>query len=287
MSTTTSPPELSPEEYIRTLPGLVATVCTTGMVQPEYAQALQDMRSYNDRSEIHKVEYQVFDAKLVEAGRDAAAMHALENRYAWILQIDADAAPFAPNALEILLFNLFVEYPNLDAIGAYAQLNADIPLPTIDTGTGTWELHFPGEGVLPVIRTGGHFLLTKTIAFQRMGPPPWFRTRRAIRPVEAMREIDSFARCELDGINPFWEDPQWKTLYMSARDKASRGEPEAHVGEDSGFCDRLTASGGLIAVNTNVVTGHVIKDVLTATKLREAMQERLQYSLQICGVEEL
>jgi hypothetical protein len=285
MSTTTSPQELSPEEYIRTLPGLVATVCTTGLVQPEYGQALQDLRSYNDRNDIHKVEYQVFDAKLVEAGRDMAAKHALDNKYAWILQIDADAAPFQSNALEVLLLNAFVEYPHLDVVGAYAQLNADLPLPTIDTGTGTWEIHFPGEGILPVIRTGGHFFLTKVQAFHKMGPPPWFRTRRAIRPVEAMREIDSFARCKLNGSNPFWRTPEWISLYRSAIDQAE--EVEAHVGEDSGFCDRLTSSGGLIAVNTNVVTGHVVKDTVTATKLREEMKRRWTSALQMCGVEEL
>lgn len=283
MSTTISNQTPDPEEYIRTLPGLVATVCTTGAVMPEYAQALQDMRSYNDRNGFHKVEYITFDAKLVEAGRDQAAMHALQNEYAWLLQIDADAAPFRPDALHRMLTTVFVNLQGIDVLGGYAQLNnPDMPLPTIDTGTGTWEVHFPDEGILPVIRTGGHFLLTKTNVFPRIGPPPWFRTRRAIAPLEAMAEVDSYARCNLNGVNPFWGSPEWRSLYMSAR---SEQQAEAHVGEDSGFCDRVTAAGGTIAVDTSIVAGHVVKRVIAPDDLRAASKRLMDNAAYLCGKE--
>jgi hypothetical protein len=285
MSITTLNQTPDPEEYIRSLPGLIATVCTTGMVLPEYAQSLQDMRSYNDRNGFHKVEYMTFDAKLVEAGRDAAALHALENNYAWMLQIDADASPFRPDALHHMLGVSFVDMPYIDVLGAYAQLNSpELPLPTIDTGTGTWEVHYPHTGILRVIRTGGHFILAKTDVFRKIGPPPWFRTRRAIAALEALAEVDSYARCHLDGTNPFWNTPEWQSLYMSAR---SKQEPEAHVGEDSGFCDRVTAAGGYIAVDTSVVAGHTVKRQVTPDDLRKKMRERMDRAAHLCGQEGL
>lgn len=258
---------------IRTLPGLIATVCTTGSVLPEYAASLMDLRSWNDRNGFHKVEYLTFNAVFVEAGRDAAVNHALSNNYAWLLQIDADAAPFPPDSLARMLQTAFVDQPHLDAVGAYAQLKGDMPIPTIDTGTGTWEEHYPEEGILPVIRTGGHFLLTKTDAFRKIGPGPYFRTRRPLRPIDALAEVDNFARCELDGDNPFARTRAWTGLIASARNR--NPEPsEIGVGEDSGFCDRLKAAGGHIAVDTSIVAGHVDKRYIRPSDLADAMEAR-------------
>ncbi len=258
---------------IRQLPGLIATVCTTGSVLPEYASALSDLRSWNDRNNYHKVEYLTFNAVFVESGRDAAVHHALMNNYAWILQIDADAAPFPPNALARMLETVFVLNPHLDAIGAYCQLKGDIPIPTIDTGTGTWEEHYPDEGLLPVIRTGGHFLLTKTDAFRKIGPPPWFRTRKPMRPIDALFEVDNFARTQLDGDNPLAHTPAWSGLVASARNR--NPEPfDVGVGEDSGFCDRLKAFGGHIAVDTTIVAGHVDRRYIRPSDLADAMEKR-------------
>jgi len=267
---------------IRELSGLVATVVLTGSIEPDFAYNLMEMRSYNEANDFKKIEYQQFDAKLVEAGRDAAVAHAIKTDYHWILQIDADAAPFPPNALLVLLQDAFVDFPQADVVGAYCQLKSPIPLPTIDTGTGTWEEHYPDTGVLPVIRTGAHFLLAKRSAFAKMGAAPWFRTRTSQRALDAMFEVDSFARCNLDGENPLTANPEWDTLLHSAV-ATSRGGP-SHVGEDSGFCDRLRAVGGTILVDTRVVAGHIGKQNITPDMLRDAMESRDRNIRMACGI---
>ena len=275
-----------PEETVslNSLPGLVATVCTTGFVEPDFAYNLMELRSFNERSDFRKVEYRQFDAKLVEAGRDAAVEHALTNGYQWILQIDADAAPFPPDALVKLLQTAYVEVPHADHVGAYCQLKSPVPLPTIDTGTGTWEEHYPDTGVLPVIRTGAHFVLTKRSAFERLGNPPYFRTRHAGRPIDALFEVDNFARCNLDGENPLTVNPEWDTLLHSAAKVSSEGP--ANVGEDSGFCDRLRAVGGSIFVDTRIVAGHIGKRQITPDMLRDALESRDRNVRMACGVQE-
>ena len=226
---------MTEELDLQKLPGLIANVCLTGLVTQEFGANLRELRSWNDRNGFHKVEYVDFDAKLVEAGRDAAVSHALANGYAWLLQIDADAAPFPPNSLAVLLQDAFVDYPDADAVGAYCQLKGDIPLPTIDTGTGTWEEWYPDSGVLPVIRTGAHFLFTKVSAFQKMGDPPWFKTRSTPPTIQAFGEIDNFSRTELDGQNPL-RGPVWDGLVQSAIQKSL--SETGHVGEDSGWLSR-------------------------------------------------
>lgn len=272
-----------PEEVqLHEIPGLIATVCTTGFVEPDFAYNLMELRSFNEANGYRKVEYRQFDAKLVEAGRDMAIHHALNEGYQWILQIDADAAPFPPDSLVRMLHNGFVAYPQADAIGAYCQLNSPIPLPTIDTGTGTWEEHYPDTGMLRVIRTGAHFLFTKRSAFERLGAPPWFRTRRTQRALDALFEVDNFARCNLDGENPLTANPEWGTLLHSAAAVTTEGE--AHVGEDSGFCDRLHALGGLILVDTSIVAGHIGKQQITPDGLRSAMEARDRHVRMACGV---
>jgi len=253
---------------LKKIPGLIATVCTTGFVLPEFSQCREDMRSYNDRNGWHTMEYRFYDAKLVERGRDAACEHALKHNYHWILQIDADAT-FAPNAFEELMKTAFITHPQAHVVGAYAQLSAGINLPTIDTGTGRWEPHFPQQGVLPVIRTGGHFILVKTQILKAFGPP-WFRTRSAQQPAQAFAEVDNFSRTKLDGRNPLVDHPEWNTLIAEAKRVGGDGN-NVTVGEDSGSMDRVKAVGGNIVVNTDVITGHVAKKVITWKDLKKAL----------------
>jgi len=269
---------------LRDLNGLIATVVLTGSIEPDFAYNLMEMRSYNEANDFKKIEYRQFDAKLVEAGRDSAVAHMMSEGYQWLLQIDADAAPFPPNALIAMLQDAFIDFPQADAIGAYCQLKSPVPLPTIDTGTGTWEEHYPDTGVLPVIRTGAHFLLTKRSAFDKMGGPPWFRTRSSQRVLDAMFEVDSFARCSLDGENPLTANPEWDTLLHSAAAVSSGGP--SHVGEDSGFCDRLRAVGGTILVDTRIIAGHIGKQQITPDMLRDAMESRDRNIRMACGVME-
>lgn len=271
------------DKNLRDLRGLCATVCTTGHVQPEFSKSREDMRCYNIERDFTAVEYQIFDAKLVEQGRDTAVKHALKHDYDWILQIDADAV-FPANAMIRILKTAYVDVPNSDAVGAYANLKNEPYLPTIDTGTGTWERWHPNSGVVPAIRTGGHFLLTKASAFHKMGPPPWFRTRLANRPVDALADTDNFARMKLDGRNPLTQHPDWHTLVAEARDES--GEGQSGVGEDSSFCDRLRAAGGRLYVDTGIVTGHKSGKVITPKDFKEAMNEQDELRRNLCGIRE-
>lgn len=273
---------LSPEETerLRGLRGLVATCILTGTVDPDYAQAREDMRAFNVEHGFKNVEYRNFYCVLVESGRDAVVAHAMAQGYDYVLQIDADAAPFPQDALVRLLYDAYVRVPHADAVGAYCQLKDAPYLPTIDTGTGTWEPHFPGEGLLRVIRTGGHFLLCKRSAYERFGPP-WHRARRAIAPIDALREVDIFARTKLDGRNPFASTREWETLLAEARKSQT---PEQMVGEDSGFCDRLTSRGGSIYVDCDLVAGHVGRLHITPDMLKQELERRAQRERTICGV---
>lgn len=260
-------------EALQELKGLVATVVTTGSVKPQFSAALSNMRDWNTRNGFLNVEYKMFDAKLVESGRDAACSHALDNKYDWILQIDADAAAWAPQALAKMLETAYVNTPNCSVVGAYCQLKGKPYLPTIDTGTGTWEYHHPGAGVIPVIRTGGHFLLVKTDILAHMGQP-WFRTRIPYSPAKAMKELDNFARTKLDGKNPLVYHSEWLTLLAEAR-RVSVAEESARsgIGEDSGFCDNVRAMGGQIVVDTDLVIGHVADFVILPKHLRKEFRD--------------
>jgi len=148
---------------LKELRGLVATVVTTGAVKPQFSQSLSNLRDYNTRQGYINVEYAQFPAVLVESGRDEVILHARQQKYDWVLQIDADAGPFAEDSLLRMLKTIYTDVPQIDVLGAYAQLKGGINPPTIDTGTGTWEEHYPGEGILRVIRTGCHFFITKLL----------------------------------------------------------------------------------------------------------------------------
>jgi hypothetical protein len=204
----------------------------------------------------------------------------LDQKYDYLLQIDADAT-FPQDALLKILHDAYNLVPDSDVVGAYAQLKGSA-VPTIDTGTGRWEPRLPGQGILPVIRTGAHFLLTKRSAFEKMGKGPWFRTRLAMRSIDALAEVDGFARQSLSGRNPFSDTPEWQKLVEQAA-KGADGGPGS-VGEDSGFCDRLKACGGRIYVDTNLVTGHIYKDVITPEKLKEKLDRHDKQFRLACGI---
>lgn len=271
------------KKQLQSLHGLVATCVLTGHVQAEFAQAHENLRSYNDRNGWHNVEYRKFSAVLVEQGRDEVIKHMLKEDYDFCLQVDADAV-FPANALVRILHTAYVKAPDSDVVGAYCQLSQRPYTPTIDSGSGTWEEWYPDSGIVPAIRTGGHFLLVKKSAIQKMGGPPWFRTRLADRPVDAMADVDNFARCKLDGRNPLAEHPEWHTLVAEARD--SSGEGPSGVGEDSAFMDRLKAAGGNLYVDTSIKTGHVGKKVVTPNDFRDAMKEQEEMRRNLCGIRE-
>lgn len=262
---------------LTTLRGLAACANTTGLVHGATSECALAQALHLAEHGL-RVEHRIFACTLVEAGRDAICEHALRENYDYLLMFDGDAT-FGPDALLRLLHTAFVTHPHADVVGAYAQLKGNA-IPTIDTGTGTWEPHFPGEGVLPVIRTGGHFLLVKTGILRRM-PAPWFRTRNAMRPIRALADLDNYARTKLDGKNPFAALPEWESLLALARKESPA---ESSVGEDSGFCDRVLAAGGTILVDTNVLTGHIEHRIISPADLTKNLKARAEGLRLACGV---
>jgi hypothetical protein len=260
------------------LRGLVATANLTGTVFGQTADCTLRLALHNAEHGLTQIEYATFPCQLVEAGRDSILGHALQQNYDYVLMYDGDAT-FNADALLRLLHTAYVTHPQADVVGAYAQLKGSF-IPTIDTGTGTWEPHFPGAGILPVIRTGGHFLLIKTPILRRM-PAPWFRTRPAMRPIRALAEVDNYARVKMDGENPFSASEAWERLVALARAESPQ---ESSVGEDSGFCDAVKAAGGQIVVNTDVLTGHIEQRVITPADLKAKLKERADHLRLAVGV---
>lgn len=252
------------------LRGLVATVCLSGSITPQFGACLMELRSYMETRGMRNVEYKIVHGLFVESARDDVVKHSLQQNYDWTLQIDADAT-FSPDTLHRLLEQAYVHHPDAGVMGAYCQLKAKPNLPTIDTGTGTWEEHYPGEGVLLVIRTGAHCFLIKNWIFQRLGPPPWFRSRQQMLPAKAFKEVDNFARCRVHGKNPLADHSEWATL-MEAALAASPGQ-EAVVGEDSAFFDRCRAHNIPVYVDCDLVTGHVAQTVIYPNDFSKAVKD--------------
>ena len=258
---------MTPEFDLRSLRGLVSTANLTGTVHGQTSDCTLRLALCNAEHGL-QVEYTVEPCQLVEAGRDAICAHALRENYDYLLMYDGDAV-FPQDALLRLLHTAFITHPDADVVGAYAQLKGSY-IPTIDAGSGTWEPFFPGSGVVPVMRTGGHFLLVKTPILRRFGPP-WFRTRHTIKPIRALAEVDNFARTKCDGENPFAGSEDWEKLVGLARAEAGG---ETGVGEDSGFCDAVKAAGGTIYVNTDLVAGHLETKVIQPSDLKERLDAR-------------
>lgn len=274
---------------IKELKGFVCAISLTGSITPAFARCFMEMRSYNERNGLLKIEYDPGKHGLfIESARDDVIMHALDPRgdrseptYDWVMQVDADAT-FPQDTLHKLLHRAFVDAPNSGVIGAYSQLKPAPHVPTIDTGTGTWEEHYPGEGLIPVIRTGCHCILIKTAVFSKIGAPPWFRTRLAQQPLRAMREVDNFARQKLSGRNPFRDHPEWATLLEEAQNVSQ--QRESVVGEDSAFFDRCRAHNVPVYVDTDLVTGHVANKTILPADYRDAVNKSRKMQREALGV---
>lgn len=262
---------------ISTLRGYVVSLSLTGSITPQFSQCFFNMARYNDEIGLKKVEYEIKPGLFVESARDDAILHALDPRgdrsetaYDWCLQLDADAT-FPKETLQRLIQQAYINFPNCGVIGAYSQLKPFPHLPTIDTGTGTWEEHYPGEGVVPVIRTGCHCILIKTAVFSKIGPPPWFRTRLAQQPIRAMREVDNFARTKLSGRNPLRDHAEWGTLFEAAMQASTARENV--VGEDSAFFDRCKAHNVPVLVDCDLQTGHVAQKIIAPSDYKDAVRK--------------
>jgi hypothetical protein len=263
-------------------------ITTYGSIRGETTASVWEMRSFSERNGLNNVRWYTMPGTLVEKARNEAVRELLRDPNAqWLCFFDGDMTA-EPNALIRMLQTCYGEYPQADVLGGYCSLRGDLALPTIDSGTGTWESWFPNSGVVEVMRTGAAFLLVKKHVFLGM-QDPWFRLRVPMRPLDALAEIDNFARIKFNGQNPFRElpDRQWERLEQCAIEDPSSA-PEnftpGEVGEDSGFCDRARNAGFRIFVTTEVVTGHVDAKVTSWVDHKKAIENVEQTQRYIAGL---
>ena len=191
---------------------------------------------------------------------------------------------FPPDAFVRLVYNAYALHPFYDVVGGLCHLRGGC-IPTVDTGTGTWESHFSGSGTLEVIRTGAAFLLVKRQVLEKM-PPPWFALRFPQRRLDAFYEVDNFARTKLHGANPF-RGPTWDKLVALASadgESTSPHPPNYEIGEDSGFCDKAKALGFRIAVDTDLEIAHIDTKLLNSAEHKKNMDEHRRQTRLLHGV---
>lgn len=276
----------APAQNFQSPPGFVALPTFGHLTMPTVSSLLK-LQQFNLVNGLNNVAYEFVPGALVAKARNDAVRQLLSNPQAqWLCMIDGDMQ-FEEQTLLRLLQTAYHTHPWMDVVGGYCNLRGGAALPTIDSGTGTWESHYPGSGVMEVMRTGGACLLIKRHVFERI-PQPWFALRVPKRPIDALYEIDNYARIKFDGKNPFRGGPErfWERLEQCAlQDPSVQQFTPAEVGEDSGFCDAVRAAGMRIAVNTDVVLGHVDTKIVTWEDHKKAMEESDWNQSLICGVE--
>lgn len=274
----------APQAQIQIPAGLVC-VTTYGVLRHEMVQSLMDLRAHNDAQGLKNVKYITLPGTLVEKARNEAVRQMLRENMGWLHFIDGDMT-FPPDSLTRLLTAAYGTHLHADAIGAWCPLRGELSLPTTDYGSGTWESSFPGAGMREVIRTGAAFLLVKRHVFESLSDP-WFRMRVPMRALDALLEVDNFARCKLNGENPFKALPEWAQLEKAAKEDPS-ALPEnfipVEVGEDSSFADRMRAAGFRLFVHHDVATGHVDSVVRTWVDHKKAITETEKWPRLACGL---
>lgn len=266
-------------------PGLIA-MCSPGSIRVETALCLVEAaKILQTRGMPHKIGH--FGGALVDKARNDACRTMLQDpNIGYVLFIDGDMT-FRPELPSLLVEAAFgPKAPWADVISGYCVLRGGA-VPTIDTGTGTWESHFPGGGIKEVIRTGGAFLLIKRHVVQRIAEP-WFACRMPRRWLDSLAEIDNLARTKFDGANPFWNLPgqPWETLMQIASQDPQSARPTTgyEVGEDSGFCDQVKLHGMRIAVDSDLEVNHLDTIALNGTTHKERMNARELEQRQLVGV---
>jgi len=274
-------------------PGLLA-VTTHGLVTAETTKALLDMRAHAQQIGLTNLQWQLVINTLVDKARNEAVRAMLATpgcAFLWFLDADMQ---WEPALLDIMLVTAFRDCPWADIVGGYCQLRAEPFLPTIDTGTGTWEPHDAGQGPLEVIRTGAACVLVKRHVFEAM-EPPWYGVRNTPRALNIVQEFDGFCRQKFDGRNPFSQSPSWKQILDAARDTALserlRQPPQApesiftsSVGEDSAFCDRAKSLDFRIVVQTNAIVRHLDRRLIGPELHMEQMKNYERMAAAAVGV---
>lgn len=266
-------------------PGMV--VCASwGMARTETAFALLEARSFTEAQGAKNIRWVHVPGALVSKSRNDAARSLLADPNAqWMLMIDLDMA-FPADAILRILRTAYATHPHLDLVGAYCNLRGEVGLPTIDTGTGTWEVWYPESGVKDVMRTGAAFLLVKRHVFERI-PGPWFALRIPQRPLDAIAEVDTYCRTIFDGRNPFRGRPDgaWERMTeLASEDRSAVNWVPAEVGEDSSFCDRVTAAGMRIGVDTSIQVQHITTQMQNWEHLRRKQDERAREERLLSGL---
>ena len=279
------------EQKVEIPPGLLAFT-SYGSITVETFQATLDMQRHALSKGLSNVSIATVAGNLVDKTRNEAALQMLANpHFKWLWFLDGDMV-FRPQLVEQMLSTAFVITPWADMVGAWCPLRGKPYLPTIDTGTGTWESTDAGIGPLEVIRTGAACVLIKRHVFERM-EYPWYGVRPAPRPLDVLVEVDNYARCKHDGRNPLREHPFWQTLENCAKQDAAQQRAAGHqgpgaglssVGEDSNFCDRARALGFRIVVNTDMVCEHLERRPITPQDHIAAMRESEKFTKLAVGI---
>lgn len=263
------------------IPAGVVAITTYGQLQTETAFCLLEARSHAEKQGLNHVDYIQVHGALVDKARNAVFRQMLASQAQWVLMVDGDMI-FPKDAILKILATAYGTHPHFDVVGGYCTLRGGNHLPTVDSGTGTWESHYPGNGPIQVMRTGGAFLLVKRHVAERI-PDPWFALRIPKRALDAIAEVDTFCRTKFDGRNPFAGLPNqpWERMVSCAvQDTAPGPWIPAEVGEDSSFCDRVTGAGMRIAVDTNVEIMHLSREAHGWQDHRKSMDEQvLQHRL--------
>lgn len=273
-------------------PGMLCTT-TWGMLTDVTTQSLLDIRGYNVAQGLNNIHYTMVSGALVDKARNEAARMLVTHPH-WQYLIFLDADMWAPQeTVAQLLRTAFIDLPWADAVGAYCQLRGSPYLPTIDTGSGTWESHDAGMGPIEVIRTGSACILVKRHVYERL-EYPWYGVRPAPRPLDMLAEVDNFARCKMDGQNPLRASPAWDALETCARQDANaqRFNPAVQgpggffssVGEDSSMADKMKAAGMRIVVDTNIVVQHLERNLISPAQHSKAMREMETLTRRAAGI---
>jgi len=265
------------EQKVQIPPGYVC-ITTWGSITHETAASWGNARDNLVRQGLSLV-WDFVPGILVDRARNQAVAKLLSHQPAlgWIVFVDGDAV-FGPDAIAQLLLTAYGSHPHADAVGGYCTLRGEPFLPTIDTGTGTWESVLPGNGVLEVMRTGSAFILLKRHCFEKVSGP-WYGTRNPMRPIDALAEVDNFAHTRFDGRNPLSETAEWKALLQCALDDPGSRKPHdpyAFIGEDSNWCDAMRFAGLRILVNTDIEVAHVDRVIRSASDHRKFLKDRDQ-----------
>lgn len=275
------------------IPAGLIVVTTYGSVQAETVQSLMDTRSFCERSGLQNAQWRLIGGALVDKARNDAVSLALSNpQCQYLVFLDADMA-WKSDFLAQLLETAYGAIPLADIVGGWCPLRGEPYLPTIDTGTGTWEVTLPGQGPVEVMRTGGACLLIKRHVFEKM-EAPWFGVRPVPRGLDLMQAFDNYSRIKFDGRNPFRVHKEWDQLLKCASDEAVayrqqhptdlHGSQYTTLGEDSGFCDRAKGLGFRIFVQTNAVCNHVDRRVIGPDDHVKAVRKLERDQNLACGV---